>query len=97
MENFCLWNPESVEVLLVNSGILGFGIPNAAQGIQNPSFTDKDWNPVPGILNPCQGIQNPRLSWITSQGDSKHCGPKVPFFFQFSYIGNLKRVEIMKV
>ena len=66
MENFCLWNPESVEVLLVNSGILGFEIPNAAQGIQNPSFTDKDWNPVPGILNPCQGIQNPRLSWITS-------------------------------
>ena len=66
MENFCLWNPESVEVLLVNSGILGFGIPNAAQGIQNPSFTDKDWNPVPGILNPCQGIQNTRLSWITS-------------------------------
>ena len=66
MENFCLWNPESVELLLVNSGILGFGIPNAAQGIQNPSFTDKDWNPVPGILNPCQGIQNPRLSWITS-------------------------------
>ena len=56
MENFCLWNPESVEVLLVNSGILGFEIPNAAQGIQNPSFTDKDWNPVPGILNPCQGI-----------------------------------------
>ena len=66
MENFCLWNPETVEVLLVNSGILGFGIPNAAQGIQNPSFTDKDWNPVPGILNPCQGIQNTRLSWITS-------------------------------
>ena len=66
MENFCLWNPESVEVLLVNSGILGFEIPNAAQGIQNPSFTDKDWNPVPGILNPWQGIQNPRLSWITS-------------------------------
>ena len=66
MENFCLWNPESVEVLLVNSGILGFEIPNAAQGIQNPSFTDKDWNPVPGILNPCQGIQNLRLSWITS-------------------------------
>ena len=66
MENFCLWNPETVEVLLVNSGILGFGIPNAAQGIQNPSFTDKDWNPVSGILNPCQGIQNTRLSWITS-------------------------------
>ena len=39
MENFCLWNPESVEVLLVNSGILGFEIPNAAQGIQNPRLS----------------------------------------------------------
>ena len=27
--------------------------------IQNPSFTDKYWNPVPGIRNPWRGIQNP--------------------------------------
>ena len=32
------------------------GIPQR-YGIQNPSFPDKDWNPVPGI-------QNPRLSWF---------------------------------
>ena len=32
--------------------------------IQNPSSTEKDWNPVPGIGNPRGGIQNPRLSWI---------------------------------
>ena len=45
--------PVSVKVLPVESGILGFGIRNTAQGIQNscnnwfqnPSFTDKDWNP----------------------------------------------------
>ena len=30
----CLWNPES--------GILGFGILNTAQGIPNPA---NDWNP----------------------------------------------------
>ena len=34
--------PESEKVLLVKSGILGFGIWNTAQGIGNPS---KDWNP----------------------------------------------------
>ena len=33
--------------------------------IQNPSSTDTDWNPVPGIRNPLRGIQNPRLSSIT--------------------------------
>ena len=31
-------------------------------GIQNPSSTDKDFNPVPWIRNPLSGIQNPRLS-----------------------------------
>ena len=32
--------------------------------IQNPNFTVKDWNPVPGIGNPQCGIQNPILSLI---------------------------------
>ena len=41
-------------------------------GIQNPSSTDKDWNPVPGIRNPQRGIQNPRLSRIPLHG-AKHC------------------------
>ena len=39
-------------ILILESGILGLGIRNTAQGIrnrtdrgiQNPSFTDKDWN-----------------------------------------------------
>ena len=31
-------------------------------GIQNPSSTDKDWNPIFEIRNPWRGIQNPRLS-----------------------------------
>ena len=33
---------ESENLLLVESGILGFGIQNTAQGSRNPS---KDWNP----------------------------------------------------
>ena len=36
---------ESVKFLLVESGILGFGIRNTAQGIRNPT---KDWNPIQG-------------------------------------------------
>ena len=36
------------------------GIPLAI-GIQNPSSTQKDWNPAPGIRNPWRGIRNPRL------------------------------------
>ena len=63
-------NPESQEILLMESGILSFGIRNTDQGIWNPnndrnpefySFTEKYWNPVPGIRNPQRGIQNPRL------------------------------------
>ena len=34
----------------MESETLAFAIRNTAQGIQ--SFTDKDWNPVPGIRNP---------------------------------------------
>ena len=43
------------------------GIPLTI-GIHNPSSTDKDWNPLPGIRNPRYGIQNPRLSWIPLHG-----------------------------
>ena len=60
----CMWNPESWAlesvIQLKESGIL-FAI-----GIQNPSSTDKDWNPVPRIRNPWRGIQTPRLPWIPS-------------------------------
>ena len=28
-------------------------------GIQSPTCTDKDWNPVHGIRNPPRGVQNP--------------------------------------
>ena len=34
--------------------------------IQNPSSTEKNWNPANGTLNPCHGIQNPRLSSLDS-------------------------------
>ena len=68
-----LRNPESQEILLMESGILSFGIRNTDQGIWNPNndrnpefycFTEKYWNPKPGIRNPQRGIQNPRLCWI---------------------------------
>ena len=53
--------PESEEFLLVECGILGFGIWNTAQGIRNPT---NDWNPVSKfqcqrIRNPVREIQNP--------------------------------------
>ena len=38
--NFCLWNLQPGKILLMESGLLGFGIRNTAQGIRNP--TD-DW------------------------------------------------------
>ena len=40
--NFCLWNLEAQKILLLECGILGFGIRNTAQRIRNPS---NDWNP----------------------------------------------------
>ena len=51
---FCLWNLES---WALESGIQvkESGIPLKI-GIQNPSSTDKDWNPVPGIRNSRRGI-----------------------------------------
>ena len=74
--NFCLWNLEAQKILLLASGILGFGIRNTAQRIRNPS---NDWNPESnfywkrlemdtGIRNPLRGIQNPKLSWIPLYG-----------------------------
>ena len=38
---FCLWNSES---LVLESGIA------LMIGIQNPTCTDKYWNPVPGLV-----------------------------------------------
>ena len=57
--------PESRKILLMESGIQlkESGIPLKI-GIQNPSSTDKDWNPVPGIWNSRPRNQNPRLSSI---------------------------------
>ena len=61
--------PDPVKFLLVESGILGFGIRNSAQGIQNPATSWNlefkfNWqqirNPAPGIQNPQRRIQNPR-------------------------------------
>ena len=51
-------------------------------GTQNPSSTDKYWNPVPGNRNPRRGIRNPRQSWTPLRG-SKHgrrSGRKVYYY-----------------
>ena len=40
--NFCFWNPELGKILLVECGILEFGIQNTAPGIWNPT---NEWNP----------------------------------------------------
>ena len=70
---------ESREIFYQQSVILSIGIQDTTQGIwnapltiglRNPSSTDKDCNPVPGIWNPQRGIQNLRLSWLTLQGVS---------------------------
>ena len=55
----------NLESWVLESGIQleDSGIPLTI-GIQNPSSTDKYWNPVPGIRNTKREIQNPRLSWI---------------------------------
>ena len=54
-----VWILESVKVLNVVSGLLGFGILNAAQGVPESSH----W-----IQHPQRGIQNPTLSWILLHG-----------------------------
>ena len=64
-ESFCLLNPESGNIFLVESGILGLKIPKIQlkeSGIQVSA--DKGWNPVRGIRDLPRGIQNPRPSWI---------------------------------
>ena len=57
--------PESGKILLMESGmqLQESGIPLTIV-IQNPSSTDKYWNPVPRIRNPQCEIRNTRLSWI---------------------------------
>ena len=71
--NFLLEESGIWELLLVKKGILGSGMRNPAEGIQNPI---NNWNlgsrfhwqriqnPVLGIRNPRRGIQNPRRTWI---------------------------------
>ena len=60
------------------------GIPLTIR-IQNPSSTDKNWNPVPGIRNPQRAIQNPRLSWIPYIGNEL-----IVLYFYMSYEGSLQ-------
>ena len=85
---FCWWNPESRKICLWNpdSWALESAIQLRESGnplriaVQNPSSTDKDWNPVPRIWNPRRGIQNPRLSLIDLHGTrtSSNCFKRYP-------------------
>lgn len=55
------------QFLLVESGILGFGILNSGQEIRNPA---NDWSPKSTlqwqrIRNPPRGVQNPRMCQFT--------------------------------
>ena len=67
---FCLRNLES---WALESGVKfkESGIP-VTNEIQNLSFTDKDWDPVPGIHNSLRGNQNPRLVWISFHGTNEY-------------------------
>ena len=47
----CLRNPEFSGALESEKQLKESGIPLTIE-IQNPTATDKDWNPVPGIRNP---------------------------------------------
>ena len=48
--------------------LMGSGIPKTI-GIQNPSYTENEWNPVSGVRNPRHEIHVPRLTWISLCGD----------------------------
>ena len=64
--------PEFVKFLLVESGIL------LKIGIQNPTSTDKDWNPVPEI-------RNPRMSWFSLHGTKLRNTCEIFLLFLHSY------------
>ena len=59
------------EIFASGIRILGFGIGNTAQGIQNPTnqFHRQRLEPVPGIRNCRRGIQNPRMSYFLTRDD----------------------------
>ena len=60
---FLLVESEAGNFFLEDSRILGFGIRNTAQGIQNHYKRLES-----GIQVPQRGIQNPRRSWIPLRG-----------------------------
>ena len=75
--------PESVKFFLVESGILGFGIQNTAQGIRNHTkdlnqeSTKKDSNQLPGIRNPRRGILKSKTVCIPLHGANSNCAQQL--------------------
>ena len=75
-ENCCSWKAECVKFLLVESGILGFGIRNTAQVIRNPTndwsleskfylqrLKSSTWNPESMAWNPESKTVLDSLTW----------------------------------
>ena len=75
-ENCCSWKVECVKFLLVESGILGFGIRNTAQVIRNPTndwsleskfhlqrLKSSTWNPESMAWNPESKTVLDSLTW----------------------------------
>ena len=73
---FYFWNPKS--------WVLESGIRNVLTiRIQNPSSSDKDWNPVPRIRNPRRGFASPQLSWISLHGGSSFVNTSSHYIYLF--------------
>lgn len=66
--NFWLCNPHTGNILLVESGILGFGIWNTAQGNRNLT---NDWNSKSKTYIPLHGANGcnlQRILWLYQWG-----------------------------
>ena len=83
---FLLWKPESWALRLKESGI------SLTIGIQNPSSTNRDWNPVPEIRNSRRGIQTPSLFWLPLRGTIDYITNNVFFTLFLSWFYRLPAI-----
>ena len=82
--NVGYWNPESGKILLVKSGILGFGIWNTALGIGNAI---NDWNSKSKVPLTKTGVQYQESGIQCVKSRIQNC-------LGFPYVGRLKKVVI---
>jgi len=74
-----LWNPEFGKLFFVESGILGFGTRNKAQGIRNPL---------------CIGIGNPSCSGLRGNPESRTWSPESKAVVDSLTRGDIKQVSL---